>query len=554
MVGRDLAEITLEGCDSNQSPGEMGVVTQGGHVAKREGLIWGQNIGGMTQREHKGRVVQQGRGLKVLNQKFELPGDQKLVETVLVVNWQMSQPKKLYVFVKVQGQRLLAVVDTACYFNLINEDVVRYFREGVTVQPCSIELRGAGNSSLHVLGRVMLRMEFGNVTSEVSFIVCRGFQLDILIGLKLLQEMGGKVDLDKLCLSSEKLGNIDLILETSKGKAFNLCAEEEVTLSPCEKVRVKLKEKGGEWSQGRGNAESVLMVSQLDDMSLQTPWCTVIKGRTTVEVRNISQVEQVIGVGDMLVHCFPVIEINPSFHEKDPDPEFWDKDRVKLLLETVVCGEENEPEGKRAAEKLVEKFADIFLLHDTERREVPYFRVRINLVNDIPVTCKPRLTPIHYREMVTNELKRLLEGGIIQRSESVWSSPALWIPKKDGNIRVILDYRKLNIRLQQEACLLPDIRETLSRWGGMKFFSVVDLSSSYYQLELAEECRHLTAFQVDGVKYAWRKMPLGLQASPAHLSHAMSEVVKDINPKYLKIYMDDAIIGGETEEVMLGIL
>ena len=42
-----------------------------------------------------------------------------------------------------------------------------------------------------MLGSVMLRMEFGDVTSEVSFIVCRGFQLDILIGLKLLQEMGG---------------------------------------------------------------------------------------------------------------------------------------------------------------------------------------------------------------------------------------------------------------------------------------------------------------------------------------------------------------------------
>ena len=114
-----------------------------------------------------------------------------------------------------------------------------------------------------MLGSVMLRMEFGDVTSEVSFIVCRGFQLDILIGLKLLQEMGGKVDLDKLCLSSEKLGNIDLILETSEGKAFNLCAE----------VRVKLKEKGGEWSQERGNAESVLMVSQLDDSCSQFSNC-----------------------------------------------------------------------------------------------------------------------------------------------------------------------------------------------------------------------------------------------------------------------------------------
>ena len=106
------------------------MVTQGrGTRGKKRGV----DIGGMTQRDHKGREVQQGRGLKVLNQKFELQGDQKLIETVLVVNWQMSQPKKLYVFVKVQGQRLLAVVDTACYFNLINEEVVRYFREGVTV-------------------------------------------------------------------------------------------------------------------------------------------------------------------------------------------------------------------------------------------------------------------------------------------------------------------------------------------------------------------------------------------------------------------------------------
>ena len=82
------------------------------------------------------------------------------------------------------------------------------------------------------------------------------------------------------------------------------------------------------------------------------------------------------------------------------------------------------------------------------------------------------------------------------------------------------------------------MRETLSKWNNKKWFSTVDLASSFYQMELAEESRPVTAFQVDGNKYQFRRLPMGLATSPAHLMHVMSRVVEGLDANSLRVYMD----------------
>lgn len=111
---------------------------------------------------------------------------------------------------------------------------------------------------------------------------------------------------------------------------------------------------------------------------------------------------------------------------------------------------------------------------------------RIKLYDETPF--KHRARPIHPRdtEAVRQHLRDLLEVGVIRESESSFSSPIFVVRKKNGDIRLCVDYRKLNTQTVKDAYPLPNLEESLSALAGSKWFSVLDLKSGYYQIEMEE--------------------------------------------------------------------
>ena len=108
----------------------------------------------------------------------------------------------------------------------------------------------------------------------------------------------------------------------------------------------------------------------------------------------------------------------------------------------------------------------------------------VPLEDDVPVASHfRRLPPTQYHE-VKEHIQELLEQGIIQRSHSPYASPVVVCRKKDGSIRLTVDYRKLNAKTKRDAYPLPRIDDSLDALGGSRFFSTLDLSSGYYQVEL----------------------------------------------------------------------
>lgn len=89
-------------------------------------------------------------------------------------------------------------------------------------------------------------------------------------------------------------------------------------------------------------------------------------------------------------------------------------------------------------------------------------------------------------DAVRKHLQELLDSGIIWESESQFASPIVVVRKKDGSIRLCIDFRKLNLQTIKDAYALQKLEETFFALAGSKWFSVLDLKSGYYQIEKEE--------------------------------------------------------------------
>ncbi|PIK61796.1 hypothetical protein BSL78_01251 [Apostichopus japonicus] len=88
----------------------------------------------------------------------------------------------------------------------------------------------------------------------------------------------------------------------------------------------------------------------------------------------------------------------------------------------------------------------------------------------------------------------MLEKGVIQESYSSWTAPTVLVRKKDGKIRICVDYRRLNALTRKDAYPLPRIDESLNALGHARLFSTLDLVSGYWQVAMNPEDQQKTAF------------------------------------------------------------
>ena len=137
----------------------------------------------------------------------------------------------------------------------------------------------------------------------------------------------------------------------------------------------------------------------------------------------------------------------------------------------------------------------------------------------------------------------MLDIGAICQLHSLWASAVVLVPKKDGGLRFCIDLRKLNNQTVKDAYLLPWIDETLDSLQGSQWFSSLDLRSGYWQVEIDEESKPLTAFTVGPLGFMSGKECLsGSPMPPATLQRLMQPCLGDLNLHCSIIYLDDIVI------------
>ena len=106
-------------------------------------------------------------------------------------------------------------------------------------------------------------------------------------------------------------------------------------------------------------------------------------------------------------------------------------------------------------------------------------RHSIDTGDTLPVKQSPRRMPPAKRLIAADEVDKMLRQGIIEPSNSPWSSPIVLVDKKDGTYRFCVDFRKLNEATRKDAYPLPRTDDLLDELGGNKWFSTLDLASGY---------------------------------------------------------------------------
>ncbi|KAI3821409.1 hypothetical protein L1987_08976 [Smallanthus sonchifolius] len=178
-------------------------------------------------------------------------------------------------------------------------------------------------------------------------------------------------------------------------------------------------------------------------------------------------------------------------------------------------------------------------------REIEF---RIDLVPDAqPVAKAPyRLAPVEMKELMA-QLDELLEKGFIQPSISPWGAPVLFVKKKDGSMRMCIDYRELNKRTVKNKYPLPRIDDLFDQLQGASWFSKIDLRSGYHQLKVREEDIPKTAFRTRYGHFEFRVMSFGLTNAPAAFMDLMNRVCRPMLDRSVIVFIDDILVYSKNE-------
>ena len=217
----------------------------------------------------------------------------------------------------------------------------------------------------------------------------------------------------------------------------------------------------------------------------------------------------------------------------------------------MACGDTLEETDEILDEKLAhlqpekrEQLCAVILKHDIIARDLSDLRPanvplkhKFTLSHYTPIAAPIyRIHPDHAAE-VRRQLDKMLEAGVITESNSPWAFPLIMAPKKDGRLRLWVDFRKLNAKKPKDESPLPNIEEILDDLGGSCIFTTLDLFSGYWQVRLDESVKDMVCFRCPFGSYHFEIVPLGLLNAAATFQRFMITITRDL--KCVRAFMDD---------------
>ena len=244
----------------------------------------------------------------------------------------------------------------------------------------------------------------------------------------------------------------------------------------------------------------------------------------------------------------------------DPEDTLWEDDQTAIVaridasetprerkedLESrLAIGTSCSAEERKALTQLMVQKSNVFALTDKELGQTDLVEHSIELSDSTPIRTAPRRLPYALRSELEDELQKLLDIGCIEPSSSSFASGLVLLRKKDGGLRVCVDYRGINKKTIPDCYPIPridDLIDTVGRCGG-KIFSTLDLMKGYHHIKMTSESKEKTAFTCHLGLFQYRRMPFGLTNAPATFQRLMNKLFCGPKWKFLFVYLDDLLI------------
>ena len=192
--------------------------------------------------------------------------------------------------------------------------------------------------------------------------------------------------------------------------------------------------------------------------------------------------------------------------------------------------------------QLLEKYQDVFMKPDEKLRGTELVKHKIDVGNTNPIKQPPRRTPFHQKQLVEEEIEKMLADDIIEPAEGPWASPVVLVRKKDGSVRFCVDFRRVNDVTKKDAYPIPRIDDTLDALSGSMFFSTLDLHSGYWQVKMEDVDKEKTAFSSHVGLFQFKRMAFGLCNAPSTFERLMERVLHGLQWHVCLLYLDDIVV------------
>jgi hypothetical protein len=408
-----------------------------------------------------------------------------------------------------------AVIDSGASRSVISETLVKRYKLSITPLK-DVEIRGLGHgTAVSVVGVVNLTVLIqGQTMSPSEFLVVKavnGFSHEVILASDFLESNSLIIDvprhrvsqaLDNGSMWEYYVRNGDdagvVLYRNLPGYAL---AETEVLPGATVRIPIRWNIPKCQYSSTRScNCTSQFLLDESSTREHPQVYCGLVdahSGRTDVFVTNHGEVKLSIQQNEVLCTVYSVLDAdNP---EPADEATIFTVTKEEQTAESVLdtparIGDHLTLDEQRRVTSMMRGSERVFSRGDDDLGFLGVLQHRIELYDDTPIYQKARHFHENINEEIERQCKQLQLLDVIEPSSSPWSSPVVPIRKKDGSIRLCIDYRKLNAATKPDKFPLPNLNDAVFGLHGMKYFTSLDLVRGYYQLPLHESSREYTAF------------------------------------------------------------
>uniref|UniRef100_A0A1I7TMG4 RNA-directed DNA polymerase n=2 Tax=Caenorhabditis tropicalis TaxID=1561998 RepID=A0A1I7TMG4_9PELO len=466
------------------------------------------------------------------------------------------------VAVKANGLVVYALMDTGANITVASQNLCSSLGISSLTKDSPYGAIGLGNNHVKLLGSAMVKFNIGSTTkvhkvhfTEEQCTPTAPGSYEIIIGNDLLAKLpkfSFDYDNSKFIIGHDVLHMGHKPWKVKTPNQFSIVVSHDTRIAPGSEQLV----------QCQINDKPTLVHTLLVEAPEDTAWNilpTVTKSNDIkILISNTSDEELILekstrtATGTIVtgsigcLRCTDVDTTSPQLQTiiLADDPEF----KIDLTKCEGITEEE-----KSKLHALVNEFHDVFSKNAYDLGSSKTDPIHIYTSTEVPIKGRPYRVPVKFQAELEDHINGLLKSGRITESNTPWTSPIVLVKKKNGSLRVCLDFRKLNEITIPDNYPLPRIDTIVEKVGHSKFFTSLDMANGYLQLRLDAESSYKCGFVTEKRVYAYTHLPFGLKSAASYFQRALKTVLAGLDEEVL-LYIDDVLIYSKTFEEHLATL